>query len=42
LEPELLGVMHQIFSELEETGHTLNEDEFIDACYMLYDRLPIN
>ena len=40
LEPELLGVLQQVLAELEETGHTLSEDEFIDALYRLYDALP--
>jgi hypothetical protein len=28
-----------IFAEMEETGLSLNEDEFVDACYRLYDAL---
>lgn len=41
LEPELVGVLQQIFIEMEETGLTMNEEEFIDAAYRLYDVLPI-
>ena len=40
IEGELLGVLQLIFSEMEDTGHTLTEDEFIDACYRLYDAIP--
>lgn len=39
IEPEQLGVLQMIFAEMEETGLSLNEDEFVDACYRLYDAL---
>ena len=39
LEPEALGVLQLVFAELEETGLALNEDEFVDACYRLYEAL---
>lgn len=39
LDAGLLGVMQPLLSELEETGHTLNVEEFIDATYRLYDSL---
>ena len=31
--------LQPIFGELEDTGHNLNEEEFIDAAYRLYDAL---
>lgn len=39
LEPDLLVALQPIFGELEDTGHTLTEEEFIDAAYRLYDAL---
>lgn len=39
IEPELLGVLQGILSELEDTGHSLDVDEFFDAAYRLYDSL---
>jgi hypothetical protein len=27
---------------MEESGHTLSEEEFIDATFRLYDSLPIS
>jgi hypothetical protein len=37
----LLGVLEQIFAEMEELGQSLNEEEFIDATCRLYDALPL-
>lgn len=39
VEPAALGVLQLVFAELEETGLALNEDEFVDACYRLYEAL---
>lgn len=41
IEGELLGVLEQIFAEMEELGQSLNEEEFIDATCRLYDALPL-
>jgi hypothetical protein len=30
-----------IFVEMEESGHTLSEEEFVDATFRLYESLPI-
>lgn len=34
-------MLQLIFAEMEESGHTLNEEEFIDATFRLYEVLPL-
>ena len=41
IDSSLLGSLGPILVQLEETGLTLNEDEFIDAAYRLYEVLPM-
>jgi hypothetical protein len=41
VEPELLGVLEQIFTEMEELGQALTEEEWVDACCRLYEALPM-
>lgn len=41
LDTSLLGVLEHIFSEMEEMGHQLNEEEFIDALGRLHEALPM-
>ena len=41
LPSQLIDVLQLIFAEMEENGHTLNEEEFIDATFRLYDSLPL-
>ncbi|TNV74359.1 hypothetical protein FGO68_gene10317 [Halteria grandinella] len=42
LPSQLIDVLQLIFAEMEESGHTLTEEEFIDATFRLYDSLPIS
>lgn len=41
IEAELLGVLEQIFTEMEQLQQALSEEEFIDACCRLYETLPM-
>ena len=41
VEPELLGVLEQIFTEMEELGQSLSEEEWVDSCCRLYEALPM-
>ena len=37
----MLGVLEQIFSEMEEMGQALSEEEWVDACCRLHEALSL-
>jgi hypothetical protein len=41
VEPEVLGVLEQIFGEMEEMGQALTEEEWVEACCRLHEVLSL-